>query len=260
MKIEESLSIFQSPWVNVRQEDCRFYHSFDLPDGRTILGDWDMRGKFDDYIGGISLAGKRVIDVGTASGFLSFEAEKRGAKVTSFDADDTRRYTRLPHANSLYKKNQADAIVEDNKWLDAVKRSYWFVHEATNSKNSVVYGNIFDIPAEVGTFDVAILGQLLVHNRSGIEILEAVSRSTSDYLIITEGVLDIEEPAARFLGRASQPSDFFSFWIYSPAFYYEIMGMLGFRCEKFQKTAFYCGHEDQKQDMELGTFVFRRGS
>src|SRR4051794_19911111 len=103
-------NIFQTPWAEVRQEDCIFYHSFDLPDGRSIVGDWDMRGKFDEYIGHVSLAGKRVIDFGTASGFLSFEAEKRGADVVSFDADSTGRYTRLPHAGSLYARDPEAAI------------------------------------------------------------------------------------------------------------------------------------------------------
>jgi 2-polyprenyl-3-methyl-5-hydroxy-6-metoxy-1,4-benzoquinol methylase len=31
------------------------------------------------------IAGKTLLGVGTASGFLTFEAEKRGAQVTNFD-------------------------------------------------------------------------------------------------------------------------------------------------------------------------------
>lgn len=250
--------IFQKPMAEVLQEDCIFYHSFDLPDGRSIIGDWDMRGKFDEYIGHVSLAGKRVIDFGTASGFLSFEAEKRGANVVSFDADSTSRYTRLPHAASLYARDPEAAIREDDKWLDGVKRSYWYAHNALLSKNRVVYGDIYNLPKELGLFDIAIIGQFLVHNRSGIDVLQAVAKNTSDYLIITEGVWQIEEPAAKFIGRADRPSDFYSYWLYSPAFYYEVMGMLGFKCERFKMGSFYCGHEGYKQDMNLGIFVFRR--
>jgi 2-polyprenyl-3-methyl-5-hydroxy-6-metoxy-1,4-benzoquinol methylase len=66
--------------------DCWFYHTMDLPDVGTVTGSWDLRGRFDEYVGHVPLAGKTFLDVGTASGFLSFEAEKRGADVVSFDA------------------------------------------------------------------------------------------------------------------------------------------------------------------------------
>lgn len=42
-------------------------------------GSWDLRGCFDEYVGHTKASGTTVIDVGCASGFLRFEAEKRGA-------------------------------------------------------------------------------------------------------------------------------------------------------------------------------------
>jgi hypothetical protein len=250
---------FVIPWDNIRQEDCIFYHSFDFPDGTSVSGDWDMRGKFDAYVGGVNFKDKRVIDFGTASGFLSFEAEKRGASVVSFDADSTSRYTRLPHSKSRHATEPEEEIAEANKWLDGVKRSYWYAYHAFGSKNKVAYGNIYDLPPQfIGAFDVAILGQFLVHNRSGIDVLQAVAKSTNDYMIITEGVWQVDEPAGKFIGSASRPTDYFSNWIYSPGFYYEVMSMLGFKCESFNTATFYCGHVGHERDMELGVFVFRR--
>ena len=40
--------------------DCRFYHSMDLPGFGTVNGDWDLRGRFDEYVGGVNLAGKTL--------------------------------------------------------------------------------------------------------------------------------------------------------------------------------------------------------
>jgi hypothetical protein len=37
-----------------------------------------------------------VLDVGTASGFLSFEAEKRGAEVVSFDSASPKMHAGVP--------------------------------------------------------------------------------------------------------------------------------------------------------------------
>ena len=56
-------------------EDCLFYHAMDIPGVGEIKGVWVLRGKFDDYVGHAALAGQTFLDVGTASGFLTFEAE-----------------------------------------------------------------------------------------------------------------------------------------------------------------------------------------
>lgn len=238
--------------------DCLFYHSFDLPDGTEIVGEWDMRGKFDQYVGSLDLAGKRVIDFGTASGFLSFEAEKKGARVVSFDADSTARYTRLPHTPSRFTENPRKAIAEDDLWLNAIKNSYWYVYHAVGSKNKAFYGDLYNLPKGLGMFDVAILGQFLVHNRSGIDVLQAVTSKTERYLVITEGLWNIEEAGAKLLGRASAPTDFYSNWLYSPSFYFEVVGMLGFDCKTFERHSFRCNHPSHLRDEELGVFVFER--
>jgi 2-polyprenyl-3-methyl-5-hydroxy-6-metoxy-1,4-benzoquinol methylase len=68
-------------------DGCWFYHVMDLPEFGTVnhFGSWDLRGRFDDYVSYATLARKTLLDVGCASGFLTFEAEKRGATVMSFD-------------------------------------------------------------------------------------------------------------------------------------------------------------------------------
>jgi len=68
-------------------QECRFYHSTDLPGIGSIEGDWDPR-KTLRLIGSADVRGKTVLDVRTVSGFLAFEAEKREATVFTFDADD----------------------------------------------------------------------------------------------------------------------------------------------------------------------------
>jgi hypothetical protein len=36
-----------------------WYHSMDLPGIGPVEGAWDLRGRFDDYIGHVDLAGKQ---------------------------------------------------------------------------------------------------------------------------------------------------------------------------------------------------------
>ena len=44
----------------------------DLPVHGEVGGEWDLRKNVDKFLGKASLEGKRVLDVGTASGFLTF--------------------------------------------------------------------------------------------------------------------------------------------------------------------------------------------
>jgi 2-polyprenyl-3-methyl-5-hydroxy-6-metoxy-1,4-benzoquinol methylase len=77
---------FAAPIPVRNVDECFFHHQMELP-GLGVAGcALDLRGRFDDYIAHADLRGKHVLDVGTASGFLTFEAEKRGAaSVVSFD-------------------------------------------------------------------------------------------------------------------------------------------------------------------------------
>lgn len=251
-------NIFVDPMPKDNRDNCLFYHSIDLPGGESIIGEWDMRGKFDQYIGHVDLKSKTVLDIGTASGFLSFESEKRGASVVSFDAKDTSLYTRLPHATGRHVDDPIKALAEDNSWLEAVKRSYWYAHHTLELKIKVHYGNLYDIPFFKNVFDVTIVGQFLVHNRSGIDVLMAAAATTHDYLIITEGTFDSPTPAASFIGRADHPNDYFSNWLYSSSFYREIGQMLGFKLESFKVEPFLCNAANHQNIIDLGVFVFRR--
>jgi hypothetical protein len=55
---------------------CDFYHCVQLPDGSIVKGQWDLRERVDQYLGNVDFAGKRVIEIGPASGFLSMHMER----------------------------------------------------------------------------------------------------------------------------------------------------------------------------------------
>ena len=65
--------------------DCDFYHSMISPGVGKIIGLWDLRQTVDDYVGRIDFAGKRVLEIGPASGFLTIEMERRGADVVAVE-------------------------------------------------------------------------------------------------------------------------------------------------------------------------------
>lgn len=96
---------FPKPEIKPKDE-CFFYHTIDLKTGETVHGHWDLRGGADAYFGGVDFAGKRALDVGCATGFLTFAMEERGAEVTSLElgpgASMSRDY--VPFAGHDYRK------------------------------------------------------------------------------------------------------------------------------------------------------------
>src|SRR5580692_1831218 len=98
-----------------------------------------------------------------APGFLSFEFEKLGAQVVSFDAGSADDMDRLPFPKSLYSTNRTAWAKEVDRSIEQIKNSYWFCHEKYRSQTKAYYGDIYDIPSELGMFDVVMVGQILVH-------------------------------------------------------------------------------------------------
>ena len=90
---------YAAPLTVERPEDCFFYHKINIPGLGDVGEQWDLRSSIDDYLGKFDFRGKRVLDMGTASGFLTFEMEKRGAEVVSFDMVDGTQWDIVPHHN-----------------------------------------------------------------------------------------------------------------------------------------------------------------
>ena len=82
-----------------RLQECEFYHCASFPGVGKVGNSWDLTDSIDDYLGQFDFRGKRVLDVGTASGYLTFSMEKRGADVVSFDMADGAQWDVVPFAH-----------------------------------------------------------------------------------------------------------------------------------------------------------------
>lgn len=237
------------PWslASVRAEplkvgdpgQCFFYHTIDLPGFGVQEGSWDLRGRFADYVGGVDFAGKRVLDVGTASGFLSFEAERHGAReVVSFDLDTAERQMLLPFAGSAFVEDHAGWCRAQTAAFMAWKRGYWLSHRLLGSRAQAVYGDVYHPPAGIGRFDMVILGAILEHLVDPLSALRAVAALTDDLVVINTDFFDSPERVAAFKGRADLPSLSYVFWTYSIPLYHEYMAIMGFEPVAVRKNGF----------------------
>src|SRR4051794_17900554 len=104
---------YARPMRGLRREDCHFYHSLSLGSTGEIKGDWDLRPTVNAYVAGADFRGKRVLDVGTAGGYLAFEAERRGAsEVVALDTDSPERAELVPFSSEGSIQDERDALHE----------------------------------------------------------------------------------------------------------------------------------------------------
>jgi SAM-dependent methyltransferase len=225
--------------------DCWFYHVMDLPVVGTVnhFGSWDLRGRFDEYIGYIDLAGKTLVDVGCASGFLSFEAEKRGAIVTSFDVDVGDTVNIDPRTEVAAKRRE----------VVSMQNGYRLAHRLLNSKARTVYGDARELSRYVEPHDIVLIGQMLVHVRDPIAVIEQACQVARETVVIVEGSWEAEEPIASFLGAKSPGTN--SWWHLSTGLYRDALSIFGFELTKRERGAYQCNHPASPGNTEVWTFV-----
>ena len=146
-----------------------WYHTIDAAPGVTTPGWFDLRGA----VGTLpwpDVAGKRCLDIGTFDGFYAFELERRGAaEVVAVDVEDHLQWDWPPD----YRGEQ---LSRDPAFGGPPKGAgFRLLAEATGSLAEWRPLSIYDLdPAVVGTFDVVVLGSLLLQLRDPLRALEAV--------------------------------------------------------------------------------------
>ena len=88
------------------------YHSLELNDGTVIPGLISvdlLKARLDRYPLPQDLRGKRVLDIGAASGWNSFECERRGAEVVAIDCVE---YDELLAVKRLRESRLEYAIID----------------------------------------------------------------------------------------------------------------------------------------------------
>lgn len=230
---------FERPSANIRRQDCYFYHATELSDGSLAEGDWDLRGRFSDYVGHVDLDGARVLDVGAASGFLSFSAETAGAReVVSFDLDMAKRQHLLPFRDSLYVRDHEEWARIQTGAFQTWKNAYWYTHRDRGSRARVVYGDVYDLPDGIGTFDVVILGSILEHLGDPVRAIGSVAQVARERIVINTDVMEGDEALARFNGHPDYPERSYVFWTCTLETYRRILAICGFEIERVRRDAY----------------------
>lgn len=138
------------------------YHSLELNDGTVIPGLIPvplLKARLDRYPLPADLRGRRVLDIGAASGWNSFECERRGAEVVAIDCVE---YEELPAVKKLRGSKLEYAVID--------------IEELT--------------PERFGLFDYVLFFGVFYHLRHPLLGLENVCAVTRGEAFIESYVID----------------------------------------------------------------------
>jgi hypothetical protein len=222
-------------------DDCIFYHACDIPGIGEIKADWDLRACIDAYLGNFDFTGKRVLDVGTASGYLTFEMEKRGADVLSFDMASGRQWDCVPFATMT---PEWDALLDRLEKSDQkLKNSYWLAHRLLASKARAYYGNIYEpLPETVGDIDVAVFGMIITHLRDPFGAFCAMLPRVRETVIVTSQFLPGDQRSALF-APSIENQQIHAFWVPTRNCVAEMLRIHGFELDRMVPSFPHCSVE-----------------
>ncbi|MCC3244757.1 hypothetical protein LG047_05385 [Methylocystis sp. WRRC1] len=168
--------------AGITEEDCDFYHTIDLGDGRLRTGAWDLRGHEEVYLGCCDVTGKRVIEAGPASGFLSAYMASKGADLVVFDLPFGGGPELVPFAEA----NMGELAASGRQSMKRLRNSWWYTKRKLGFQACAIYGDIYDPPKDIGRFDISVFGAILLHLSNPFRALQALSAMTNDTLIVTD--------------------------------------------------------------------------
>jgi tRNA (mo5U34)-methyltransferase len=160
-----------------------WYHDMELMPGLRTPGGWDV-GRTSDLLPWPDLKGKRCLDIGTFDGFFAFEMERRGAsEVIATDIPDHHSWDWPPLEREAGIKEMDANMAEKGKGFAVAKQIL-----GSKAERKVI--SIYDLsPETVGTFDMVVCGDLLLHLRDPLRALDAV-RSVTKGLFMSCELLD----------------------------------------------------------------------
>ena len=166
-------------------ESIDWYHTIDLGHGLETAGHYDHRPFLHHYGLPDDLTGKTALDIGAASGFFSFELERRGARVTATDLSDWFEHDFGPNYRADHSEQTGNVYLHE---------PFEVARQILGSQVTRKEINIYDVaPKTVGEFDLVFCGSVLVHLTDPIKALWNIASVTKEQAIIAT-VINPEEP------------------------------------------------------------------
>jgi len=197
-----SRAIYATPKTVTELSQCAFYHTMQIPGYGLVDGQWDLREGAERYLGHVDFAGKRVLELGKASGFLTFHMEGQGAEVIAYDLSEHDDWDVVPMARLRRSQEEISPLYPRGvrTWRDfqrlrregiaQLNNGFWLAHRAFGSRARLVTGAVYDVPTAIGAVDVAVFGSILLHLRDPFLALQRSARLTRETIVVADLVPD----------------------------------------------------------------------
>jgi tRNA (mo5U34)-methyltransferase len=210
-----------------------WYHTIDLGNGLVTPGTYDHRPYVSAYGFPVDMTGMKVLDVGRASGFFSFEFERRGADVLAVELPSPlqKDFVGGDFTRGIKAEEGADGHGTEHAEYGG-RPDFMTAHRLLQSRVRSLYCSIYELgPDKTSgeTFDLVFLGSILNHLAHPIAALTAVRSVTKSTLVVAnpfEPERRQSNPVAHFVGRNARSLT--NWWIPTIACMQEMLIASGF--------------------------------
>ncbi len=224
--------------------DYFWYHSIDLGSGVCTPGVYDLRDKWHHYHFPDTLHGKRILDVGAATGFFSFEFAKMGGEVMAVELSSLDELDSFPGQDREVLAQKAAKymmgyVVEPPKNWDTESLYHPFLAGPFDYCQQVlglsvprVFKSIYALsPESEGFFDWVFVGDVLLHTLRPLEALSAAASVCRDTLVIAQQLTPIggDTPLLIYTGGQDPADDESAWWMPNLAWFEHLLHKVGFR-------------------------------
>jgi SAM-dependent methyltransferase len=231
-------------------EHYYWYHTIELPGSLLTPGLYDFRETLPRFPFPRDMTGMRVLDVGSATGFFAFEFAKRGAHVVSVDLPSLYALDRFPGQDieqtiakigEMIVPKTMRAAGELGEYVKnyTSEQLYFYLLDGPFTVCGKLlgltiercYSTVYDLSAANtgGNFDLAFMGDILVHTLNPLQALAAVAPLCRS-LILTQIMPECKDgkPGMDYIGGDSRESDEVSWWLMNKPCLTAILKKLGF--------------------------------
>ena len=247
-------------------DECFFYHTMELPQVGLVNGLWDLRKDIQAYLGRQDFRSKSVLELGPASGYISFYMESCGAEVVGYELSEDQEWDVVPYA----AKDMARELAVRKEHIRQLNNSFWYAHRLMGSKVKVLYGSVYEIPVDLGPFDTTVVGSILLHLRDPFLALQRVAARTKATIIVTDTLSrfhlwpqlkfssllpkKLRRPQLHFIPDYSVAAPIDTWWRMNPSIIRAFLGVLGFE----DTTTHFHRQPFQGKSLPLFTVVGKR--
>lgn len=236
-----------------------WYHTVDLGNGLITPGLHDYRPTVSAFHFPEDMRGMKVLDVGSATGFFTFEFIRRGARVVSVELPTLRDLDRFPGQNVESSMAKIERMIfpdglaleshrrgdrDDEMYRCLLEGPFRFCEKQLGLNVERRYCTIYDIsPETIGEsgFDLVFVGDVLLHLLYPLKALAAVSSVCGGALVVAQMLPEgpQEPPAMAWVGGTDPLEDEICWWLPNRSCIIQMLHKLGF--PKVEETGWHTG-------------------